>query len=258
MGTFYTVVFSPYDIYLIKGDPAGRRKLIDALLSQVSPAYLAALQNYRTILKQKNFVLKEHTANEVLLDSYNQQMARYGAAVITKRFELIETLNESARKIYNLFSRTKNNLMIYYDSFISEEPGLCEKNCEKGFLALLETKKSIERKRAISLVGPHLDDVAIQLNDKSARSFASEGQKRAIALSLRLAEYYEVKKVFGEPPVILMDDVFGELDREKKAALDSVIDPDAQLFFTCTDDHIVSSLVKNAQRFSIRDGSIFQ
>lgn len=252
------MVFSPYDIYLIKGDPAGRRKLIDTLLSQVSTSYLVALQNYRSILKQKNVILKEHRVNEVLLDTYNQQLARYGATIVAKRFELISALNTTAQKIYNLFSRTKNNLMIYYDSFISEDSGLCEKNGEKGILALLNSKKNMECKRAFSLAGPHLDDVIIYLDNKSARSFASEGQKRAIALSIRIAEYYAVKKVFGEPPVILMDDVFGELDREKKAVLDNVIDPEAQLFFTCTDDHVVSSLVKNARRFSIRNGTIIQ
>lgn len=252
LGVLYTVIFSPYDIYLIKGDPGGRRRLIDTLISQISPSYLRALQNYRSILKQKNAILKKHPVNDLLLDTYNTQLAAFGAVLINERKSVVDTMQREATKIYNLFSRTKTKLMIYYTSTI--EYG--ESGLEDHFMSMLNDLRRKEKERGTSLIGPHLDDITIELDAKSAKHFASEGQKRAIALSMRIAEYSVAKKIFNEPPVILMDDVFGELDNEKKAVLKTVLDPEAQLFFTCTDEQTVPSLIEGARKFRIVDGQI--
>ncbi len=256
LGAWYTVVFAPTDMHLVKGDPSFRRRFIDTLLAQTSPYYLSALQAYRKILREKSAVLKHDPIDSSLLKVYNEQLARYGSRVIHIRSRFIEQLNTRAGEIFEKFSRKKHSLMIHYDSIGKD----CLKTTEEGvyaaFLSALQSNQHTEKKRRICLTGPHRDDMRILVNGLSAKSFASEGQKRTVAFCIRLAEYHLARSTFKEPPVILMDDVFGELDNEKKEMLTTVIDPDCQLFITCTDIKNIGEFARDTKRFSVHEKTV--
>jgi len=256
LGIFYTVIFSPTDMDLIKGDPSLRRKFLDVLLSQTSVSYLTALQNYKKTVKQKNIVLKTEHIDNKLLETYNNQLVYYGAKLIFLRSEAIKRLNSISCKIFENFSRTNDTLMIKYFSLSKAVSKLSEIEAKNMFAAELEKNLNIEIKRKTCLVGPHRDDFQFNINGRNAKSFASEGQKRSIVFCLRLAEYKLAKIKFGEPPVILMDDVFGELDIDKKNMLKTVIDPESQVFVTCTETDTLAGLAHGATRFNVSYGKI--
>ena len=256
LGIFYTVIFSPSDMNLIKGDPSLRRKFLDVLLSQISPSYLSALQSYKKTLQQKNIVLKSERVDRKLLETYNNQLALYGSKLIFLRSQAIKNLNSISCKIFENFSRTNDNLMVKYFSLSKAVPELGEIEFKNLFTAELEKNLVNELKRKTCLVGPHRDDFLFYINARNAKSFASEGQKRSIVFCLRLAEYELAKKKFGDHPVILMDDVFGELDVDKKNMLRTVIDPESQVFVTCTETDTLAGLAHGAMRFNINNGKI--
>lgn len=241
---------------MIKGDPAGRRKFLDTLLAQTSSVYLESLQKYRKVLKEKNILLKYDKIDDTLLSAYNTQLARYGAHIFIIRNSIITKIDEIIRRIYKKFSGGKDELMIQYSSLYNKVESVQYQTVCTEFQNALETEKNVEKKKRNCLLGPHLDDVTFFLNGKSVKSYASEGQKRAIALSLRIAECEIVESVFREPPVVLLDDVFGELDPEKKRILNEMFKPEMQMFITCTRYQDVTGLIKNAKRFSVYEGKI--
>ena len=243
---------------LVKGSPVVRRRYLDTLLSQMSTVYLSALQNYRKILKEKNAILKGNFTKNTLLDSYNNQQAVYGSKLIFIRKSFIDKINVTAGDFFKKFSRKKDHLMLEYaDSFsFSFNKETTEDHIYKSFINLLDRKRNREKERQTSLLGPHLDDIDISVNDRKARIFASEGQKRAVCFALRVAELEMAKKIFKENPVVLMDDVFGELDIDKKTILKSLFDSDIQMFITCTDEANLTGLAHNAKRYFINDGMV--
>ncbi|MCD6459489.1 DNA replication/repair protein RecF [bacterium] len=256
LGVFYTVIFSPSDMDLIKGDPGLRRKFLDVLLSKTSNYYLSALQDYKKVIKQKNKVLKSQYIDKKLIETYNQQICIYGAKIIFLRSLAVNRLNVTAGKIFKNFSRANDNLMVQYFSLYRPMPELNECDIKNMVAAELEKSFFKEIKQKICLVGPHRDDFKFNINGRDAKSFSSEGQKRSIVFCLRLSEYEIVKKKFKEPPVILMDDVFGELDKDKKNMLKLVIDPQSQVFVTCTETDTLAGLANGAERFFVKDGTI--
>ena len=256
LGIFYTVIFSPGDMDLIKGDPSIRRKFLDVLLSQTSPSYLISLQNYRKTVKQKNIVLKSEHIDKKLLSTYNNQLVSYGSKLIFIRSRAIKNLNSITCKIFKNFSRENNSLMLKYLSLAGAVSELDEIEVKNMFAAEVDKNLKNEIKRKTCLVGPHRDDIQFNINGRNAKGFASEGQKRSIVFCLRLAEYELAKIKFKEPPVILMDDVFGELDVDKKNKLKTVIDPGSQVFVTCTETDTLAGLAHGAARFNVSYGKI--
>ncbi len=258
LGLFYTVIFSPDDMVLVKGSPSSRRKYLDILLSQMSAVYLSALQNYRKILKEKNTILKNGFVKKTLLDSYNNQQAVYGSKLIFIRKSFISKINVLAGDFFKKFSREKDHLMLEYaNSFsFSSDKESTEDHIRNFFMNLLDKNKDREIERHTALCGPHLDDINIIVNNRKAKIYASEGQKRAVCFALRVAELEMAKRIFKENPVILMDDVFGELDTGKKKLLSNLFDSDIQMFITCTDEKNLNGLVSNAKRYFVDNGVV--
>jgi DNA replication and repair protein RecF len=245
-------------MYLIKGEPAFRRRFMDTLLAQVSPYYLTALQAYSKALREKSAVLKRDPIDPDLLAVYNEQIARYGSRIVHIRSGFVNRLNKCAGDIFEKFSRKKDSLMIHYESFGKKCLETTEQGVYAAFLSALSSNRHTEKKRRMCLIGPHRDDIQIYVNGNSAKSFASEGQKRTAAFCMRLAEYEFAGSAFGEPPVILMDDVFGELDNEKKEVLATAIDPECQLFVTCTDVKNLGEFAGNARRFAVSEKKVVE
>lgn len=172
------------------------------------------------------------------------------------RLDLTKELSSISGEIFEKFSRGIDKFMVLYNSIFKFDESQGLKSIQTGFLTELNDLKPNEKKRGVSLSGPHLDDFEIEINGKSARAFASEGQKRAGAVALKLAEYKIAANRLKEPPLTLIDEVFGELDNRKKEFLNEVFDTRAQMIITCTDETNTGSLSAGACKFRVENGKI--
>lgn len=237
-GIINTVFFSPEDLNIIKNGPSERRRFIDLELSQLDKIYLNNLSNYNRIVHQRNKLLKDAYNNDELLSTleiWDIQLIDYGNKIIKSRELLIEKINNIIKDIHFKLSGDKELLELIY-----------EKN--NGDLSLEECVKR-NRNKDIRLkstsVGPHRDDIAFMINGIDIRKFGSQGQQRTAALSLKMAEIELVKLITNDTPILLLDDVLSELDKNRQTYLLESIN-DIQTLITCTG---VDEFVKN--RFNI-------
>ncbi len=234
IGRIRSVLFAPEDLSLIRGDPAERRRFLDDLLTQRRPAYAAAKQDYERVLRQRNALLKQarsgaNSGFEATLHTWTEALVRSGAALIAARIALIHALAGPAAEAYaELVSASTGNAsdvgLVYELSTgrsVPAEPGAGVPDAGElaGELAegLTELSRS-ERERGVTLAGPHRDDLQLRLGELPAKGFASHGESWSLALALRLASR-EVLREVGEDPVVLLDDVFAELDEGRRLKL---------------------------------------
>lgn len=235
MGTLSVVFFSPDEMKLVKESPVERRRFMDISLSQQNRAYFYTLQRYNKILEQRNKLLKE-ASNLSTLDVWDVQLAREGAKIIEFRYAFADRLKELAREAHGRLSRDSEVLETEYESQCKNG-----ENLEERLLELLQASREKDVKLTFTTVGPHRDDLNLTINSVDARKFASQGQQRTIALALKLAEVELFFQNTGEYPVLLLDDVLSELDRDRqRAMLDSVAH--VQTVLTCTHfDHEIEA-----------------
>lgn len=255
IGSFYAVIFSPVHLSLIKDGPAARRKFLDTALCQLKPSYAQNLAGYKRTLIQRNALLKDLHLNSQLydmLDTWDDQLARYSACVIKERLNYIDLLSEYSKDIYSGISENKENFSVFYSKNISKDFSV-----KDIYLSEIENLKNSRKEDIFSkttTVGPHRDDLEILINNVSARSFGSQGQQRSCALALKLGESEIIKKVTGETPVALLDDVMSELDEKRQDYVLNHIN-DRQVFLTCCDPSQVLRLC-DGKSFLIKDGEI--
>lgn len=256
IGSFYAVIFSPVHLSLIKDGPAARRKFLDTALCQLKPAYAEHLAGFKRALIQRNALLKDlHLNSELydMLDTWDDQLARYSACVIKERLQYIDLLSDYSKSIYSGISENKENFSVSY----SRNELNKDTSVKDIYLSEIENLKNSRKEDIISkttTVGPHRDDLEILINDVSARSFGSQGQQRSCALALKLGESEIIKKVTGETPVALLDDVMSELDEKRQDYVLNHIN-DRQVFLTCCDPSQVLRLC-GGKSFLIKDGEI--
>ena len=255
IGSFYAVIFSPVHLSLIKDGPSARRKFLDTALCQLKPSYAEHLAGYKRALVQRNALLKDlHLNSELydMLDTWDDQLARYSACVIKERLQYIDLLSEYSKSIYSGISENKESFSVFYSKNIDKNLSV-----KDIFLSEIENLKNSRKEDILSkttTVGPHRDDLEILINDVSARSFGSQGQQRSCALALKLGESEIIKKVTGETPVALLDDVMSELDEKRQDYVLNHIN-DRQVFLTCCDPSQVLRLC-GGKSFLIKDGEI--
>lgn len=225
-GLVNIVFFSPEDLNIIKNGPSERRRFIDLELAQLDRVYLNDLSNYNRIVNQRNKLLKDVFDRKDLLDTldvWDMQLIEYGNKIINRRNLFISQLNNIVEKIHESLTGEKEKIRIYY------EPSSDCEDFEKNVL------KSRERdiKMKSTSVGPHRDDICFLVNDIDIRKFGSQGQQRTAALSLKLAEIELVKQLTGDTPILLLDDVLSELDKNRQNYLLESI-RDIQTLITCT------------------------
>ena len=235
MGCLQCVIFSPEDLGLIREGPSMRRRYLDMMISQVNRSYFIALQQYRTGLEQRNALLKSMRADprsgEKMLDVFEQAMAGPAAAIVAARKKVVEMLSVLAADTYRSVSgREEETFQASYHSAFGNTDRV-----EEEFLRLLRENREEDLRLGITSCGPHRDDLYLSLNRKNMKIYASQGQIRTAALSLKLAQMKALRKMSGEPPVLLLDDVMSELDRERRTRLVKEIS-DYQTFITCTDE----------------------
>lgn len=250
-GIVHFVFFSPEDLNIIKEGPAGRRRFIDLELSQLDKIYLNNLSNYNRIINQRNSLLKDiYGSNQQhlleTLDIWDMQLAAYGTKVLERRKEFVRQVNEIISEIHFRLTGGKEQLSLTYESSIGEM------SMEQ---ALKKNRERDLRKKSTS-VGPHRDDLCFLSGDLDIRKFGSQGQQRTAALSLKLAEIELVKRIIGDTPILLLDDVLSELDKNRQNyLLDSI--HDIQTVITCTGlDEFVNHRFSINKIFHVKSGHV--
>lgn len=234
VGVLGTVYFSPDEMRLVKETPAERRRFLDVGLSQQQKAYFVALSRYNKVLKQKNNLLKDDAAGnnvDEILAVWDAQLAEYGGVITARRKRYIELLSEDAAKIHALLSGGREELILSYESAADTDD---EKEAAEKLVRELKKCREKDKRLGFCSVGPHRDDIAIALNGLDGRKFASQGQQRSVALAMKLAEAEMYKREKGEYPVMLLDDVLSELDRDRQRTLIRLTSG-MQTLLTCTE-----------------------
>ena len=261
-GALNTVMFSPEDLQLVKGEPALRRRFFDMQISQTDPIYYDLLVKYNRVLLQRNRLLKElrdEGGREEILQPWNQEFSKLATAITKKRLTALAKLEAIASAIYASITSNQEELKVHYELKANNGELLYPSSATELTVAFY-TEHLAERQRVDILrgntgIGPHRDDLQLLLNGLSLRSFGSQGQQRSGALALKLSQLEYVHREIGEFPVLLLDDVMSELDDSRRAQLLLFIDGRVQTFITVNDRELIPNLASNAY-FRIENGVI--
>ncbi|MDL2300094.1 DNA replication/repair protein RecF [Clostridiaceae bacterium OttesenSCG-928-D20] len=233
------VLFSPDDLSLVKDGAGVRRRLLDSAISQLRPEYARLLSSYKKLLEHKQKILKDYLEKPSLLevlDDFSLNMAKVSARIIRYRASFTRKLSKSAKLIHKEFSNGSEDLDILYKTVSTVQNP--EDSFEKVFKEVLnhqEAHREAELKSTLCLSGCHKDDLIISINEKNARAFASQGQTRTAALSIKLAEREIHLEENSEYPILLLDDVLSELDSKRADFVLNKIQG-GQTFITCCQD----------------------
>jgi DNA replication and repair protein RecF len=259
VGLLKVVLFTPEDLDLVTGGPSGRRRYLDVTLSQLDPVYLRSLSRYNRVLLQRNALLKQiqeagsrmtprQAAEE--LAYWNEEMVRLGAAVVSRRHDLIRRLEALARARYVQLTERDEALHVGYAASVElaalaahgERLSLAERETvvARDFAAQLERAFREEVRRGVTTVGPHRDDVTLVLGRVPVGAYGSRGQQRLTVLALKLAEVDLMREVTGEWPVLLLDDLASELDpAHRRFVLETAPAEGKQVLVTATDRSVL-------------------
>lgn len=248
-GLLNFVFFSPEDLSIIKNGPAEKRRFMDMELCQLNRLYLSNLANYNKIVLQRNKLLKDLAYRKDLegtLDVWDMQLSEYGRQIIETREEFIRHLNRIVLDVHRSLSGGKENLQIVY-----------LKNCEKEhLLEQLRANRERDLRMKTTSVGPHRDDLGFHFDGIDVRKYGSQGQQRCSALSLKLAEIQLVRDATGDAPILLLDDVLSELDKNRQNYLLNYIH-DIQTMITCTGlDEFVNYRISVDKIFKVTSGTV--
>ncbi|HEY5556205.1 DNA replication/repair protein RecF [Acetobacterium sp.] len=238
-GVFNTILFEPEDLKIVKEGPDKRRRFLNQEISGFRPEYHYLLRDYEKVLNQRNTLLKNIHYQPSLretLSVWDEQLVSIGTRLMNHRIRYLHRLNKEAGVIHKILSQGNENLTLYYQNNIidSLEDAARLKNI---FKQRLEGCREEEINRGSTIYGPHVDDILIEINGKDARRYGSQGQQRSAAISLKLSQieiYYENT---GEYPVVLLDDIFSELDESRRQSIIKLLNK-TQAFITCTEDVI--------------------
>ena len=250
IGKFVCVLFTPDEMNLVKGAPEVRRRFADSSIIPLRPSYLSALMTYNLILKQKISLL--HREDYKLLPVFNQQLAEVGSRIIHMRRNYIEGIKDLAAEVQLEISGGTERLEMSYNA--SVKPENTREETVVSFLEKLAAMESSEKENKICFVGPHRDDISFKINGKSAKSYASQGQQRSIVLCLKAAQTELINRETGESPVMLLDDIMSELDKQRRDFLREKI-TGKQVIITCTEPEN-SNMSECNNVIKIRDGKV--
>lgn len=262
-GVLRAVLFAPEDLALVRGDPADRRRYLDDLATIRRPRVAAVRSDYDKVLRQRTALLKTASGGRqrgdrsVLdtLDVWDARLAAHGAELMSARIDLVNQLAPEVAKAYQLVAPGSRAAAVGYRASMALEPGdgVDVASLEGALLSALSERRNAELERGMCLVGPHRDDLELVLGDQPAKGFASHGESWSMALSLRLAAY-ELLRTEGSDPVLLLDDVFAELDAARRRALAAVAASAEQVLVTAAvPEDIPAGLDATQLRIDSRD-----
>ncbi|MEU5000309.1 DNA replication/repair protein RecF [Streptomyces sp. NPDC021622] len=262
LGIVRTVLFAPEDLALIKGDPGERRRFLDELITARSPRMAGVRSDYDRVLKQRNTLLKSaalarrHGGRSMdlsTLDVWDQHLARVGAELLAQRLDLIATLQPLTDKAYEQLAPGGGPVTLEYKPSAPGEGHTRDALYEQLIAALEEVRKQ-EIERGVTLVGPHRDDLLLKLGQLPAKGYASHGESWSYALALRLASY-DLLRAEGNEPVLVLDDVFAELDARRRERLAELVAPGEQVLVTAAVDDDVPGVLAGT-RYTVSDGAV--
>jgi DNA replication and repair protein RecF len=247
IGTLNVVLFAPEDLGLIKGNPKGRRVFVDQTLTQVDEEYLFHLLTYQSTLKERNEFLKMMKPtedHEQLLTLYTNKLMTSGQVLMDKRKSFLGTIAPMVESIYEILSETKDQVTITY------RPSIL-----KDYEAEMTQKKEYDQLTKATAVGPHRDDILFTINGFDAKTIGSQGEIRTIVLALKLALTEYINQVKGDYPILLLDDVFSELDKSRKRQLITYLQRPIQTIITTTNQTDLRDL-NNAIVLSVQNKAV--
>jgi DNA replication and repair protein RecF len=237
LGLVTTVIFSPEDLELVKGEPAARRKFIDELSTLLAPKFSNTRSDFERTLKQRNTLLKSlgrrtpSNQARATLDAWDEQLIQSGSEIIFSRLQNINKIKPHISEFGTAISGNTEPLFLSYSNTWLP-PEVTNKNeIADLFKTELETRNKDEIDRGATLVGPHRDDLSIQLSSMPAKGYASHGQSWSIAIALRLAAFKTLRE-HDDDPILILDDVFAELDEKRRSRLISIISDVEQTLIT--------------------------
>ncbi|WP_066917052.1 DNA replication/repair protein RecF [Mycobacterium interjectum] len=244
VGVLRAVLFAPEDLALVRGDPSDRRRYLDDLATVRRPAIAGVRADYDKVLRQRTALLKSLSGARYrgdrsaldTLDVWDSRLAEHGAELMAARINLVNELAPEVEKAYQLVAPGSRSASVAYRASLGEHhprdfDGDSREFLEAALLAALSARRDAELERGMCLVGPHRDDLELRLGDQPAKGFASHGESWSVAVALRLAAY-ELLRAEGTEPVLLLDDVFAELDATRRRALAAVAESAEQVLVT--------------------------
>jgi DNA replication and repair protein RecF len=266
LGALRMVLFAPEDLALVRGDPSERRRYLDELLTLRQPRYAGVRGDYDRVLKQRNALLRSSylarrtggsRSDLSTLDVWDVHLARHGAELLAGRLELGAALAPLVAKAYDAVSAGRAAAtMSYFGSWTDGGPvaPLSVEDLEERLREALQTSRTSEVERGVTLVGPHRDDVTLMLGEVPAKGYASHGESWSYALALRLAAY-DLLRSEGIEPVLALDDVFAELDAGRRERLAELISDASQTLVTCAVEADVPAALRGA-RYEVGNGEV--
>lgn len=247
MGVLQCVIFSPEDLDLIKEGPSVRRRFLDMMISQISRPYFVALQQYRLAMDQRNAILRtartEGGRPSPMIQDFESSMAAQAKLIYAQRKKYTEMIGEQGARIYcQISGRSEETFHVQYHAFCKSEEDA------DLFARTLEKTREDDLRQGVTGQGPHRDDLVLSLNHKNMKLFASQGQMRTAALSLKLAQLRILSEISGESPILLLDDVMSELDLQRRMNLLQEIGS-TQTFITCSDEGDLEECQNNRTYF---------
>ncbi len=274
LGQINVVLFLPEDLDLVFGPPSERRRYLDTTLSQIDPRYSRSLAQYNQVLEQRNALLRdfrERSFNPAELETWDEKLIETGSYLVGRRAQAVADYNLLVADIHPSLTGKREQLRIIYQPTVqldaprphpqlalSLEPALAPLDgISEQFHRQQELYRPRELGAAMTLIGPHRDDLRFLVEGVDMITYASRGQGRTIALSLKMAERDLMRAETGEEPILLLDDVMSELDRPRRAALSECIENAAQALVSCTDiEDFTPGLLERARVIEVHDGRL--
>jgi len=262
-GTVNVVKFGPEDLSILKGSPSERRDFLDEAIFNAHPAYRTEIDHYEEVRKQRNALLKDDEPDRALLSVYDEQLVQYGADLVARRIDFIDRFRPVLRSVFREIFDAALDANVEYDmkwvdrSEAPRRPPRERDEVESVLESALERTAETERERGYTLVGPHRDDLYATLEGRDVTVYGSQGQQRAFVLAMKIAVIRYLKEHFHFAPILLLDDVSSELDRERNRSLFQFLrsSSEGQVFITTTHRDYIH-LEEDVRSFAVEEGRI--
>lgn len=243
IGKLNVILFSPDDLFLFNDQPRERRKVIDQEISKINQKYLLTLNKYKNLIKDKNNLLKNKEIDINYLDVLNEQLINESQIIINERKKIIEVLNKNIKRIYKLLSNEDKDIFIEYKCCVEDD----------NLKRLYEEAKQKEIDYRVASVGPHREDYLFLMDNEPLINIASQGQKRMVVLAFKLSLINYIYQQTNKYPVLLLDDVLSELDKNHRERLINLLKDKNQCIITTTED---IDIKENIKKFYVEDGTV--
>jgi DNA replication and repair protein RecF len=265
LGNLVSVNFCVDDLMLLRGAPTDRRSWIDDCISRIYPGYQDRLQKYNKIRSHRNNLLKSlrgQSFSEDILSVWDEQLIISGSNIVFLRLKYLNEIKDAIRAKHNIIAPEEELSLTYISTIFGEITDFDKRSIDEiaqNFKEKMDEVKQEEIIRAKTIIGPHRDDIEFFINNKSALKFASQGQQRTIVLSLKLSEIELIKQKIDDTPLLLLDDVLAELDKNRQNFLLKSIGDDIQTIITSTDAHgFETEFLNDVKIFHVKQGEVFE